>query len=1254
MKLNPESLELYINDLGRIQVENAIDGYYYYWKYEGKAIGSGGFNGATGEGRPYGKAAGEGTATMTVYTDNTKTEQVGQPLVCNVTVKDVSARVDGTEYTVADFQNAVAAAVSSGKVLEVYTDNGRVTLTEGQTLKVKAADNRGKGKVTVSAPAATATSMYVIEKTTDADTGITTYTCEDKGTPNVEYTAADGTKSYSAKLTMDKAGTYKLLNSFESTRTNVTAQDVVLDLNGKTVTFDTGDTYPAIMVGTTTKTGGLTIKDSSEDGTGAIVNGGGIGVWPAYRSSKLTVEGGSITAKVSAIYTSNGCTAQITGGTFKVSGEDKNFVLNCKDDNKETITVSGGTFYGFDPADNAADGEHTNYLAEGYVVKTGQDGSETTYTVVDALQAAKEEALAELNEVDADSYVESQQYKVYKLVENAKKNVEAAKSVDEVNEIMEAFRTDLAKFKTLDQAKEDAIATLEGYKDAADYRDAEKTALAEAIEAGTSAINNATTKEAVEEALAAAKAQIDELKTAAQYEAEEAEAAANATAEALAKAKSDALTELNSYKDPADYRDAEKTALRALKSEAREAINAATTPDEVAAALAAAKDEMDGLKTAAQYEEEEATAASQALAKAKTDAITALEGYKDAADYRDAEKTALAEAIEAGTSAINNATTKEAVEEALAAAKAQIDELKTAAQYEAEEAEAAANATAEALAKAKSDALTELNSYKDPADYRDLEKTAIRAIKAETREAINAATTPDEVAAALAAAKDELDELKTAAQYEAEEAEEAATAAAQALENAKADALDALNNINPADYRDTAREGQTETDKAQVENIIDSAKAAIASATTPEQVAQILDEAATSLQQIPTNQDLTEKEEKELKDAKDAAIAAIKEIMDDAADKISDADKSAAENAAMSAKLDALTATTPADAAAAAQQLTDLVNGMIQAQEAAENALATAKTDAAAALDEYISDENLAKYRDSEKQAIKDAVEEAKAAISAATTPEEVNQILSNAKSAVGAVKTDAQLTQEEAATKPTKPATTKPTTATTPKKTSSTTAKKTRSAAAAEKAITGMKTDGDPPGATFAKLQLKSTKQTKTSIALKWISVKGAKQYIVYGNACGNANKPKQLAKTTGTAKTFSAVAGKKLKKGTYYKFVVVALDAKGNVVSVSKLIHVATTGGKVGNHKKVKVKKSVTKKAKKLKVGKTLKLKAKAVKKKKKVKKHAKVRYESTNTKIAAVTSGGKVTAKKRGTCYIYAYAQNGVFKRIKIVVK
>ena len=83
--------------------------------------------------------------------------------------------------------------------------------------------------------------------------------------------------------------------------------------------------------------------------------------------------------------------------------------------------------------------------------------------------------------------------------------------------------------------------------------------------------------------------------------------------------------------------------------------------------------------------------------------------------------------------------------------------------------------------------------------------------------------------------------------------------------------------------------------------------------------------------------------------------------------------------------------------------------------------------------------------------------------------------------------------------------------------------------------------------------------------------------------------------------------------------------------------------------------VKKSVINRAKKLKKGKTLKLNAKAVAQSKKltVKKYAAIRYESGNPKIATVTKKGVVKAKKKGTCYIYAYAQNGVFKKIKIKV-
>lgn len=210
-------------------------------------------------------------------------------------------------------------------------------------------------------------------------------------------------------------------------------------------------------------------------------------------------------------------------------------------------------------------------------------------------------------------------------------------------------------------------------------------------------------------------------------------------------------------------------------------------------------------------------------------------------------------------------------------------------------------------------------------------------------------------------------------------------------------------------------------------------------------------------------------------------------------------------------------------------------------------------------------------------------------------------------------------------------------------------------SAAAADKAITSMKNDNDPVGSKFVPLKLKSTKQGKKSIKLKWTKAKGATSYVVYGNNCGKKNKMKKLA-TVGKNTYNVKKAGKKLKKGKYYKFIVVALDKNKNVVSTSKVVHVATTGGKVGNHKSVRVTKKVVNKAKKLKKGRTLKLNAKALAKSKKlkVKKHIAVRYETSNEKIATVSKKGVVKGKAKGTCYIYAFAQNGVSKKVKVTVK
>ena len=206
----------------------------------------------------------------------------------------------------------------------------------------------------------------------------------------------------------------------------------------------------------------------------------------------------------------------------------------------------------------------------------------------------------------------------------------------------------------------------------------------------------------------------------------------------------------------------------------------------------------------------------------------------------------------------------------------------------------------------------------------------------------------------------------------------------------------------------------------------------------------------------------------------------------------------------------------------------------------------------------------------------------------------------------------------------------------------------------AAEKEITAKANDKDPKGAKICPLKVCSTSQTEKKITVKWTKAKKAVKYIVYGNKCGTKNKMKKLTSTKKTKVDFSKVAGKKVKKATYYKFIVVALDKNNDVVSTSKVIHVATKGGKVGNTTKLTVKTPKNEKAT-LKAGKTLKIMTTQAKTKgTSVKQHVGIRYESSNTKVATVGSNGKVKAKKKGKANITVYTQNGISKTIKITVK
>lgn len=190
--------------------------------------------------------------------------------------------------------------------------------------------------------------------------------------------------------------------------------------------------------------------------------------------------------------------------------------------------------------------------------------------------------------------------------------------------------------------------------------------------------------------------------------------------------------------------------------------------------------------------------------------------------------------------------------------------------------------------------------------------------------------------------------------------------------------------------------------------------------------------------------------------------------------------------------------------------------------------------------------------------------------------------------------------------------------------------------------------------------LKARSLSQTDNSIKVEWNSVSGADGYIIYGNRCngnGKVYKYKKLVTiTNGKIKMWTNTG---LKKATYYKYIVKAyklVDGKKVITDISTSIHAVTSGGNYGVAKAVSVTKIGNKKntAKvTVKKGRTVQITAAEVKKDKKIKHHRALCYESSNTKVVTVTSKGVISAVGKGSCTIWVYAQNGVYKEITVTV-
>ena len=171
--------------------------------------------------------------------------------------------------------------------------------------------------------------------------------------------------------------------------------------------------------------------------------------------------------------------------------------------------------------------------------------------------------------------------------------------------------------------------------------------------------------------------------------------------------------------------------------------------------------------------------------------------------------------------------------------------------------------------------------------------------------------------------------------------------------------------------------------------------------------------------------------------------------------------------------------------------------------------------------------------------------------------------------------------------------------------------------------------------------------------ITLSWLKYKWADGYEVYWSYCDGTQGFKKLG--TFKKSTLSATHTK-LNNKKEYKYYVAAykmVNGKKIYIARSNALHVAMKNAKKTNAKSITVNKTkVT-----LREGKTFKLKCKVKKagSRKKLLLHTdKFRYHTSDSSIATVSKSGKIKALKKGTCTIYIFANNGVYKSVKVTVK
>ena len=228
-------------------------------------------------------------------------------------------------------------------------------------------------------------------------------------------------------------GTVKLLKDVAEPITIPAGYTVTLDLNGKVLANSevpqdktvTGAKHTITNNGTLTITGDGTLKARVDDCYALDTQ---------EKTAKLTVENGTVIGNVTAVYIYQG-EVNIQGGNYSIQQLNSNGVqgpydvtINCYDGNYKNktakVTVTGGYFAYFNPANTKAEGAGTNFVADGYISvtsdKSGYDYMVTEKTDTGNITVKPDVADPEVTVSDSISKEDKQK------VENAAKTVSSA------------------------------------------------------------------------------------------------------------------------------------------------------------------------------------------------------------------------------------------------------------------------------------------------------------------------------------------------------------------------------------------------------------------------------------------------------------------------------------------------------------------------------------------------------------------------------------------------------------------------------------------------------------------------------------------------------------------------------------------------------------------------------------------------------------------------------------------------------------